>query len=575
MLCGEKGDKHDALQRFSEPAFSAPALAGPMIWIDIEDLFVHFHAGGRPSGIQRLSLDLTAALIAEGGGRVHVCRHGPGPSGFCALDWDEARAELDAAIAGDRKRPAAAPAQAVAAVPVPPPPIPQRRERVSAARRAVRRLPHQILFPLARAWHAERRAVRALLEIVLAQIEAIRAGGEILAQTWRLLVPSGSSVSGAALERQAVEAPATAEPEPEPQPEPAPPHEIRLAGRPIRFEPGDVLIAAGATWQFRNYAARVARLQSTGTRVVVLAHDMVPLLFPEWSVRETTERFEIWAREVLAVADMIFTNSQATARDVTRYAARQGLAVAAPVPLPIGASFAPARRAQALAEAGTDGMPHPRPYLLFVSTIEPRKNHTALLRLWRRFLNTMDAAEVPDLVFAGKVGWLAHDVVAQAENADWFAGKLRLIEGPDDATLAALYRGCLFTVYPSLYEGWGLPVTESLSFGKPVAAADRGAIPEAGGPFCAYFDPDDLANMEAVIGGLIRDPRALAALAERIEAEFDPPAWSDTARVMLASLGSVSARPQAPDIAAEEIRAISVPTEQNSVRSSPAGSPVR
>lgn len=544
-----------------------------MIWIDIEDLFVHFYAGGRPSGIQRLSLDLTAALIAEGGGRVRACRHGPGQSGFCALDWEEARAELDVAIAGDRKPRSAEAVQAVAPVPAPPSPMAERRERVSAARRAVRRLPHQILFPLARAWHAERRALRALLEIVLAQIEALRAAGEILAQTWRLLVPSGSSVSGAALEEQAVEIPASAEPET--QPEPAPQHEIRLAGRPIRFEPGDVLIAAGATWQFRNYAARVARLRSAGTRVVVLAHDMVPLLFPEWSVRETTERFELWAREVLAVADMIFTNSQATARDVVRYAARQGLAVAAPVPLPIGASFAPARRAQTVAEADADGMPHPRPYLLFVSTIEPRKNHTALLRLWRRFLNTMDAAEVPDLVFAGKVGWLAHDVVAQAENADWFAGKLRLIEGPDDATLAALYRGCLFTVYPSLYEGWGLPVTESLSFGKPVAAARRGAIPEAGGPFCAYFDPDDLADMERVIGGLIRDPTAVAALAERIEAEFDPPAWSDTARVMLAALGSVSDRPQVPETAAKEIRAISAPTKLDSARSSHAGSPVR
>ena len=540
-----------------------------MIWIDIEDLFVHFHAGGRPSGIQRLSLDLTAALLAEGQGRVRACRHGPGPSGFCALDWDEARAELDAAIAGGRKPGAAKPESDEAAEPASQTPIPERRETVSAARRAVRRLPHQILFPLARAWHAERRALRSLVDIFLAQIEALKAGGELLGQAWRLLVPGGPAVSGAALEARAAESHATAEPEAQPPPPPQM-QDVRLAGRPIRFEPGDVLIAAGATWQFRNYAARVARLRSAGARVAVLAHDMVPLLFPEWSVRETTERFEAWARDVLAGADMIFTNSQATARDVAGYAARRGLAVATPVPLPIGASFAAARGAPAVAASGNDGVAHPRPYVLFVSTIEPRKNHAALLRLWRRFLNTMEPATVPDLVFAGKVGWLAHDVVAQAENANWFDGRLRLVEGPDDATLAALYRGCLFTVYPSLYEGWGLPVTESLSFGKPVAAARRGAIPEAGGQFCAYFDPDDLADMERVIGGLIRDPAAVSALAARIEAEFRPPAWTDTARVMLAALASAPGPRQEP-----EIRAISAPAARASARPSHAESPAR
>jgi glycosyltransferase involved in cell wall biosynthesis len=159
-----------------------------------------------------------------------------------------------------------------------------------------------------------------------------------------------------------------------------------------------------------------------------------------------------------------------------------GKYVNTPVVLPVG-SHAPA-----------DLMVGPpvleRPYVLMVGTIEARKNHAAMMRVWRRMLQTMPEAMVPDLVFAGKIGWLTTDLMQQLGNAGWLGGKIRFIESPPEADLASLYRHCLFSVFPSLYEGWGLPVTESLSFGKTVAASNRAAIPEAGGNFCVYFDPD-------------------------------------------------------------------------------------
>ena len=104
----------------------------------------------------------------------------------------------------------------------------------------------------------------------------------------------------------------------------------------------------------------------------------------------------------------------------------------------------------------------------------------------------MPAEQVPTLVFAGRVGWLVADLMQQLENAEWFGGKIRLIEGPSDGELATLYQDCLFTLFPSHYEGWGLPVTESLAHGVPCLAADRTSLPEAGGRFARYFDPDNL-----------------------------------------------------------------------------------
>ena len=146
--------------------------------------------------------------------------------------------------------------------------------------------------------------------------------------------------------------------------------------------------------------------------------------------------------------------------------------------------------------------------MLMVGTIEARKNHGAMLRVWRRMLQTMPEAEVPDLVFAGKIGWLTTDLIQQLNNADWLGGKIRFINSPTEADLANLYQHCLFSVFPSLYEGWGLPVTESLGFGKTVVASHCSAIPEAGGEFCAYFDPDNINDAYEVICGLIENPSA-------------------------------------------------------------------
>jgi glycosyltransferase involved in cell wall biosynthesis len=151
---------------------------------------------------------------------------------------------------------------------------------------------------------------------------------------------------------------------------------------------------------------------------------------------------------------------------------------------------------------------------------------------------------VPDLVFAGKLGWLTADLVQQLENCDWLDGRIRFVPSPSDAELAGLYRGCLFTVFPSLYEGWGLPVSESLRFGKMVAASDRASIPEAGGNFCAYYDPENVAAAYEVIRGLIDHPERVAAMEARIAASYRPPSWADTAAALLNAL-----LPAAPAIA--------------------------
>jgi glycosyltransferase involved in cell wall biosynthesis len=174
--------------------------------------------------------------------------------------------------------------------------------------------------------------------------------------------------------------------------------------------------------------------------------------------------------------------------------------------------------------------------VLFVSTIEIRKNHRLLVRVWRRLLERHGADTVPVLIFAGQIGWLVDDLLAELPASDYLGGKIVLITSLSDAELRQAYRSCLFTVFPSLCEGWGLPIAESLVQGKFCVASNRTSIPEVGGDLINYFDPSNDDDALAKIERLLLDPGHLAAREARVRAEYRPRMWADCVRTLIGSL---------------------------------------
>ena len=299
--------------------------------------------------------------------------------------------------------------------------------------------------------------------------------------------------------------------------------------------PGDVLVALGAPWAHPDYAGLVRDAKRRcGVRFAVLVFDIIPIRRPEWCDRGLVRVFRAWFSTILPEADVVLAISRATAGDVERFAAERGIALAAPVQvIPIGTGFGATPDTAPIA---SDRLPPAGGYALFVSTIEARKNHLLLFRVWRRMLDELPAERVPTLVFVGRVGWLVGDLMQQLQNTDCLDGKIRLIEDASDAELSALYRGCAFTVFPSLYQGWGLPVTESLAFGKPCLAARATALPEAGGRLARYFDPESVADAYAAIRAAIDDPEGLRAWQDEIVRGFAPVPWSATADAVMRCL---------------------------------------
>ena len=298
-------------------------------------------------------------------------------------------------------------------------------------------------------------------------------------------------------------------------------------------QPGDTLAILGSPWFRADYDRLAHGLRDRlGLRLALLVHDLIPIRHPEWCRPGIVEAFIPWMARVLPECDVVLANSRFTAADATRYAEAEGIRLPGAVhPIRMASGLA------AAAATASDTLPPPGTYVLAVGTLEPRKNHALLLRVWRRLLAELPPARVPLLVLAGSIGWGVDDLLHQLHATHWLDGHIRLFSEPADTTLAALYRGCLFTVFPSFYEGWGLPVTESLGFGKPCLAANTAALPEAGGDLVRYFDPDSATQAAVAVREVLDDPAGLHAWAARIRAEFHPVSWADSARDLAAALG--------------------------------------
>jgi glycosyltransferase involved in cell wall biosynthesis len=181
-----------------------------------------------------------------------------------------------------------------------------------------------------------------------------------------------------------------------------------------------------------------------------------------------------------------------------------------------------------------------RPFVLCVGTVEIRKNHLSLLEAWRS-LKPEFGEKLPMLVIAGRRGWKAEAALALLDHAVENNDPVRLVEKPSDEELKWLYAACMFSILPSLFEGWGLPVGESLWFGKACAASNTSSIPEAGRDLCVYFDPGNVEEIKAAIRQLL-DPAIRKSFEEKIRAATLR-TWADVARDLIAVLLKMAEAP--------------------------------
>ena len=443
--------------------------AEPVIWIDVEDLLDYFRYNPHPSGIQRVALDIIRALLEAAPGRVRLARRDPSGARLTETRWSALEAMM-------------------ATPPLPEPPdVPEDELRRSRVQRAILRLPPEVRDPLFRTGVLQSqvlRNARALLHLV----------------------------------RPPPPRPLRPMPPPEP-PAPGP-------------ASGDLFVSLGAPWSVRGAVACLEALQSNGVRTALLVHDLIPVRRPEWFPPARVARFRTWLDGSLRHTDHVLSISRFTAADIADYATRHS------IKLPDQRVLTPGTSVLAPGPVRPVGLPVQGTYVLFVSTLEARKNHALVVKVWHRLMaevraGTRPPGSVPQLVFAGRIGTGVADLLQQLDNSRWLNGRIRLIREPGDAEIHALYQGCLFTIIPSLFEGYGLPLGESLALGKPCLAATGTALPEAGGDLCRYFDPDDVGDTHRAVAAVLDTPGAIAAWQDDVRARYQPTDWSAAAAAIL------------------------------------------
>jgi glycosyltransferase involved in cell wall biosynthesis len=213
--------------------------------------------------------------------------------------------------------------------------------------------------------------------------------------------------------------------------------------------------------------------------------------------------------------------SEATRLDlVDRVPSCEGRAVV--VPLAADARFAdPDARRRGPEVAARLGIE--RPYVLAAGTLEPRKNLLRLLGAWATLPEAL--RDTYELVLVGPVGWEADAIVDAAR-----AAKIRLPGYVPDGDLAALYAGCELFCYPSLYEGFGLPVLEALRAGAPVLTSDRSSLPEVTGDAAVLVDPLSVDAIRAGIERILGDEGLRSRLRAEGPERADRFSWERTAR---------------------------------------------
>jgi glycosyltransferase involved in cell wall biosynthesis len=274
-------------------------------------------------------------------------------------------------------------------------------------------------------------------------------------------------------------------------------------------------------------------LQATGTARVVTFHDMIFLLHPEYHQRAKVMFFRRMIREAARRADHIIADSDATRRDAIRLLGVPGDAVTT-VPLAADERFRPLADLERI-DRVRDRYGLRQPFILTVATLEPRKNLVAalqvLVRLRQRGLDCR-------LAVAGARGW-GDEKLLQELTAGGLAQHVRVLGFVADEDLPALYAAAHVLLYPSLYEGFGLPPLEAMACGVPVIASNRSSMPEVVGDGGLLIDPQDPDAMAAAAERLLRDPAERQRWSERGVRRAADFSWERTARLTYAVYQSV------------------------------------
>ncbi|QFH72142.1 glycosyltransferase family 4 protein [Enterobacter sp. E76] len=292
------------------------------------------------------------------------------------------------------------------------------------------------------------------------------------------------------------------------------------------FNSGDVLISIGLDWDSLFYK-KFYNLKNKGVRIITCCYDIIPVLYPQYCVHDVANKFKSYFIDIADGSDLILCISKQSENDLNKMLDSLGAARPKTYVFPLGDSVKKKISDNNISPEIADICS--QPFILFVSTIERRKNHEVLYRAYHILASQGKSDLLPKMIFVGMPGWGVNELMKDIELDPITKGLIHNFNHVTDDELSLLYNNSLFCVFPSLYEGWGLPVGEALAAGKVVLCSNRGSLPEVGGGLVKYISPWNPEEWASEIWTLIEHPELLKEMEKRIRGEYKVRTWNQSA----------------------------------------------
>jgi len=289
----------------------------------------------------------------------------------------------------------------------------------------------------------------------------------------------------------------------------------------IDLTKGDVLVVL-ADWHSNdaNFVKYLLEKKTVGISLIQFVYDLLPIVTPQFS-GHATEYLTRYVQNIYPICNTLIAISNNTKKDIIDWLKNKGLTRPNIEVIRLGDDFHIVKPNSPKTMVKKEDL---KSYILCVGTVEARKNHLLLYYVYK--LAQQRNITLPKLVIVGRIGWHAENVyellTVDPEINSWII----VLNNINDNELSWLYSNALFTVYPSFYEGWGLPIAESINYGKVCISSNTSSMPEIAGNMIRYFSPFSADECLAAILDFMK-PELLSEYTSKIK-RYKKTSWDET-----------------------------------------------
>lgn len=301
----------------------------------------------------------------------------------------------------------------------------------------------------------------------------------------------------------------------------------------ITMKNGDTIISPNfVTLLHGSWSLEAARLHAK-INVVSIIHDVIPILYPSFTSLKFLNQMESFFEKFHDKIDLYLANSKHTEKDLKEFLASK-YGIADPKTAVIKWGFSITDSSNAIYDVPLIG----GNYIMYVSTFGPRKNHIKLFEAWSEIVKSGKSDGWKLICVGQKDKKYSEPENYIQKNLVHLGSTIQLLHHIGGDAIINLYKNCRFTVYPSLYEGYGMPIAESIYYGKVCITSNVSSMPEVGGEYADYINPESTDEIRDKILHYITNPDALARRENEVK-NAHITTWAEASQYMVKTVESL------------------------------------